>query len=185
MTTTTQTARLTAADEIAARLTWRGASGEFVTGADAAHHLEAALALLERDGWSRTLAFTTDADNEDKPESAPVNHLKGADESWPVKKLLLALARTVSDHLDWEWTPAKPTPRTLSGAMHEVRRTEDGDHDSWYVATSCVEAVLRLRTGAPTANLSAWSEKHGRTYADVRELLTEAAAFARKYGPAA
>ncbi|PJE97156.1 hypothetical protein CUT44_14345 [Streptomyces carminius] len=175
MTVQTDTTTLPTAEEIAASLDWRGRSGEVVPGADAAHHLEAVRSLLDKRGWSRTVGSGSD---EEETEDG-THPLAGADESWTVKRLLLGLIRAVVEEMSW--TPAPPT---LNGALDAVSRTADGDADTETVAGRCIEAVLRLRTGARYPSLIAWSGKRGRTYEEICEVLTEAAAFARTHGPA-
>jgi len=174
MTTLTNTSQpdLPAAHEVAADMNWRGASGETVSGAEAERHLTATLALLEKRGWTRIADLTQ--------EDASTAALKDASESWSVKRLLLALIRSV---LDSDQPVSRPL--TLFEALHEIARGEDGDIDSWTVATRCVEAVLRIRTGARFPDMSAWSQKRSRTVEDVRGLLQDAAAFAIQHGTAA
>ncbi|MFG2227922.1 hypothetical protein [Streptomyces sp. NPDC048644] len=46
------------------------------------------------------------------------------------------------------------------------------------------EALIRARTGAPTAYYETWDQHPARTVTDVLTLLAAAAAFARHYGPA-
>ncbi|MBB1252918.1 hypothetical protein H3146_05990 [Streptomyces sp. OF3] len=147
---------------------WRGRSGETVTGEDAAHHLEATLALLDKHGWTRATVTGEDA----------VDHLAGADETWKVKRLLLGLVRTVSDLIKDE-----DGPLTLGLALRRVA-VDGGDDDTETVADRCITTILRLRTGARHPSLTAWAGRRGRTQSEIRDLLTEAAAFARKYGPA-
>lgn len=171
MTTTDTTPRPTTT-EITTDLDWHGPSGETVPGTDTARHLEATLTLLNKRGWHRT----TTSDTEDNP-----NPLANADDTWPVKRLLLGLARVVATELS-SWGHG---PLTLSLALSEISYTADGDDDTEATARNCIQAVLRLRTGARHPSLIAWSGKRGRTFDEVRDLLVEAAEFARTHGPTA
>jgi len=146
------------AEDVAAEMHWRGLSGEIVTGADAAHHLESVLALLDKRGWTRTSA---------EPE---------LDESAGLRDVIKSLVRFL-------YGPVRG-PLTVDEAMLLVP-AEDGDDDSRLAAKRCMESVLRMRTGATHADPGSWSERRGRTFEEVRGLLAEAAAFAREYGPAA
>jgi hypothetical protein len=142
---------------------WVGHSGELALGEDVAAHLEAALALLEKRGWSRTW---------DDPDP----ELPAADESMSVKAILLALATFVRD------LTVDRGPLTLSVAVSRVQGTV-GDADTSTVADRVMDALLRAHTGAAFAAHSAWASKRARTWDDVRDLMTAAARFARAHGP--
>lgn len=156
---------MTTATTTAADMNWTGRSGETVTGPDAARHLQATLRLLDERGWTRSHTAVDER-----------TAIADADDSWSVKRLLLAVVQMIRDE-------EKPGPLTVYEALHAVSRGADGDADSWTGALRCAEAVLRARTGSLFAELSAWTEKRGRTFDEVRGLLTEAADFATEYGP--
>ena len=105
---------------------WFGPTGEALTGTQAAVHLDAALAVLERDGWSPTGSF------EDR---------------------------------------------------FGINEAISGDADLFRVSERCLELILCANSGAWAVSFELWEQKAGRTFAEVRTLLTVAAEFARTYGP--
>lgn len=72
---------------------------------------------------------------------------------------------------------------TLSGALWRVRTDGPGDADSWAASRRCLDLVLAARSESGSADFEAWSEKRGRSFAEVRNLLLVTAEFARRYGP--
>ncbi|GHJ34324.1 hypothetical protein TPA0910_87570 [Streptomyces hygroscopicus subsp. sporocinereus] len=165
MTTTLSTFDI-AAQYVAARPTfWTGPSGEQVTGEQTAHHLDAVHDLLQRDGWVRN--FRTDDPDIELP-----------DETASVKTMIRQLFRVIRDIVGTD------KRNTLHLAIHHVAKSNDGDDDTGETAINVLHAILQARTGADTALVGAWASKLGRTWEEVAELLTEAAKFARTYGPA-
>lgn len=142
---------------------WFGPSGELVSGASVAAHLEATLALLSRDGWVR-----------DYEHDSSTPDLNVADDASTKSMLrqLLALARDVFGSGDKRLT--------LTVALYRARSEGAGDDDTWAVAIRILEAILRARTGALTARYDAWAGKLGRTEEQVVELLGEAVTLARQ-----
>lgn len=150
---------------------WTGCSGERMTGEEVARHLESALAILDRGGWDRTFQYT------DEIDAAKGLDKVLDDDSLSVKGIVKGLLRLVRDLLH------EGPDRTLSGAMWRAREANLGDRDTGWVAGRCMDAVLSARSGSKRANYRPWSERVGRTQAEVMDLLTTAAAFARRYGP--
>ncbi|MEU1787084.1 hypothetical protein ABZ553_14665 [Streptomyces sparsogenes] len=74
---------------------------------------------------------------------------------------------------------------TLSEALWQVRSNGLGDADSWAVARRCLNLILEARSESGGADFEAWSEKRGRRFGEVRDLLLITAEFARLYGPEA
>lgn len=167
MTTTTIEPRTVA--ELLATETdpWRGPSGEHVTGESVATHLEATIALLERDGWARTYAMTETGTEEGAPGDTST-----------VRDMLRWLIRIVRAEYE-------TTPRTLDLVLSTVSGSASGDQDTAAAAGTVLQAVLRARTGARYVAISAWAGRLDRTWPQVRDLLVEAAEAARAYGPAA
>ncbi|MFJ6493500.1 hypothetical protein [Streptomyces californicus] len=174
-------ATLTAAQELLTESygsVWTGPSGEESSGEAVARHLEAAVALLDKDGWSRIHTYTrtqssggTDADLAD-------------DESMTVKQMLRALLRFFRTEIesDIDLDPR----RTLSTALRHVG--EDGGHgdtDTAVVAGYVLDRLIQAHTGSPSARATAWSERQHRTHADITALLCAGARFARTHGPTA
>ncbi|WP_069874506.1 DUF6197 family protein [Streptomyces malaysiensis] len=145
---------------------WTGLSGEQVSGEQAARHIDATLALLERDGWVRTYGN----DNQDVEMPA---------EDASVKEMLRGLFRVIRDFMGTD------KRRTLLTAIDDVAYSDDGDSDTETVAKQVLNVILRARSGASTAYYGAWASKLGRTWEEVSDLLVEAATFARTYGPTA
>ncbi|MFI9598900.1 hypothetical protein ACIHCX_03295 [Streptomyces sp. NPDC052043] len=142
---------------------WTGLSGMQVTGADVAAHLEAAREVLKKRGWIRT---TDDTDPE----------LPEADESMSVKTILLGVLRAVRD------MTVDRGPITLMSAMF---RAEDaiGDQDTHVVGDRVLDTLVAAYLGTSFAIARVWSEKRSRTWAEVSDLLTAGAEFARTHGP--
>jgi hypothetical protein len=138
---------------------WTGSSGERVGREDVAAHLDAALALLEKRGWSRTYGSSD-------PEVPEVN------ESSSVKAILLGLVRMVRD------LTTDHGPLTVSEALSRTSDTA-GDIDTQLVACRVLDEVVRAHTGWPLALQSAWTSKRGRTWDEVRGLMVTAAKAAR------
>ncbi|OMI34415.1 DUF6197 family protein [Streptomyces sparsogenes] len=74
---------------------------------------------------------------------------------------------------------------TLSGALWLVRTDGPGDADSWAVSRRCLNLILEARSESGSADFEAWSEKRGRRFGEVRDLLLITGEFARLYGPEA
>jgi hypothetical protein len=142
---------------------WPGPSGELATGEQVARHLDATLAILSGRGWVRV-------DGDQDPE------LPAVDESTSTKGLLLGFLRWVRD------MATDSGPLTLSIALGRAQDAA-GDRDTWSVAGQVMGVLLRARTGALYASHTAWAEKQGRSFDEVRDLLETAAAFARTHGP--
>lgn len=149
---------------------WIGPSGEESTGAAVARHLDATLALLEKEGWAR--AYNIDG--------TPSPDLPADDDSMTVKAMLKSLLRLVRDEIS-----SDVMQRTLFTALRHVGESDDGDTDTRDIAGEVLTLVIRAHTGSPTARAMAWSERLGRTHADIAALLTAGAEFARTYGPGA
>ena len=149
---------------------WIGPSGEESSGEAVARHLEATIALLEKDGWIRAYNY-----NRDRSSGADL----ADDDSMTVKAMLRALIRFVRD----ESGTAAPQ-RTLATALRHVG--EDGIHgdtDTAIVAGYVLDRVIQAHTGSDSARAVSWSERQHRTHADITALLTAGARFARTYGP--
>jgi hypothetical protein len=148
---------------------WIGPSGKESSGESVARHLEATIALLEKDGWIRAYDYSKDwsagADLAD-------------DDSMTVKGMLRALIRFVRDE-------SGTTPqRTLSTALRHVGEDgAQGDTDTAYVAGFVLDRLIQAHTRSDSARATPWSERQHRNHADVTALLTAGARFARTYGP--
>ncbi|MFE0580222.1 hypothetical protein [Streptomyces sp. NPDC058874] len=148
---------------------WIGPSGEESSGEAVARHLEATIALLDKDGWIRAYDYGKDwsagADLAD-------------DDSMTVKAMLRALIRFVRDESGTD------PQRTLATALRHVGESGvHGDSDTACVAGYVLDRVIQAHTGADSARAQAWSERQHRTHADITALLTAGARFARTYGP--
>ncbi|MFF8431103.1 hypothetical protein ACF07Y_39405 [Streptomyces sp. NPDC016566] len=148
---------------------WTGPSGEESSGEAVARHLEATIALLDKDGWIRIYNSAA--------EWSAGNTLAD-DESMTVKAMLRQLIRYVRDEL------GRDSSRTLFTALRHVSESEHGDADTRNIAESALDLVIRAHTGQNTALANPWSERQHRTHADITALLTAGARFARTYGPA-
>ncbi|WP_405888835.1 hypothetical protein OG762_36775 [Streptomyces sp. NBC_01136] len=143
---------------------WQGPSGELATGEQVARHLDATLTVLSGRGWARV--------HGDPDPEPPV-----VDEAMSTKGLLLCLLRWVRD------MARDSGPLTLMIAMMRAQDAA-GDSDTSSVGGRVMDALLRARTGALYVSHTAWAEKQGRTFDEVRDVLETAAAFARTHGPA-
>lgn len=148
---------------------WTGPSGEESSGEAVAVHLEAAIALLDKDGWTRThdhsKAWSTGASISD-------------DDFRTVESMLKALLLQMRDEID------NDPQRTLSTALHHVGAGGgQGDPDTASISSDVLDMVVRAHTGTDSARATAWSERLARTYADITALLNAGARFARAYGP--
>lgn len=140
---------------------WVGPSGETISGAETADYLDTLRELLEKRGWVRS-------EQHDDPQAPEL------DESQSVKTMLLTLWRYARDLLGPD-----SGPHTLFGGRVAV---DDGaDADS--VAFRVLDALVAGLTGVRTAQATAWAGRKGRTWDEVRDLLTAAADFARTHGP--
>lgn len=151
---------------------WTGPSGEQTTGEQVAHHLEATLALLQRDGWTRRY-------QDDEPD---IDLSGDIDTMNPVAILrkLFALAL-------WGLGFSTDKRYTLSDAMSAVVRKDEGDRDTSIVASRVLSTIIRASRGE-TENQNwpiqdAWASKLGRTPGEVMALLAAGVSFARRYGP--
>ncbi|PVC80782.1 hypothetical protein DBP19_35430 [Streptomyces sp. CS090A] len=155
---------------------WIGPSGEESSGEAVARHLEGAVALLDKDGWSRVTTYFRDRDEGQASDANPAD-----DESLTVKQMIRAVLRFLHDGIDTELDPR----RTLNAALHQVG--EDGAHgdpDTARVASGVLDRLIQAHTGSASARATAWSERQHRTHADITALLRAGARFARTYGPA-
>ncbi|MFB7453496.1 hypothetical protein [Streptomyces sp. NPDC056194] len=150
------------------RPVWTGASGEESTSESVAHHLEAAAALLEADGWARTYTSTS-----------PVSKVLPAIESMSTKDMVRELLLVVREEV------AGTASRTLAVALDHAANGQDGDGDTRYVAFEVLNLLIRALTGHDHASATPWTERLHRTQQDVTALLAAGARFARTYGPGA
>ncbi|MFF8717511.1 hypothetical protein ACF07T_39865 [Streptomyces sp. NPDC015184] len=148
---------------------WTGPSGEESTGEAVARHLDAARALLDKDGWVRPTSSSAD----DLAARIPAD-----DDSMTVKAMLQALLRFVRDDI-----ATTAGPRTLFTALLHVGESDEGDSDTRDIAGEVLTLVIQAHTGSPTARATPWSERLDRTHADIDALLAAGAEFARTYGP--
>ncbi|MFB8442732.1 hypothetical protein ACFC7A_27145 [Streptomyces niveus] len=150
------------------RSVWIGPSGEESSGEAVARHLEATMALLDKDGWIRVQDFGPDSSTVDLSD----------DDSMTVKAMLKALLRFVREE-------SRTDPeRTMATALYIVGRDgRDGDTDTANIASEVLDLVVRAHTGSDSARATPWSERQHRTHADVTALLDAGARFARAYGP--
>ncbi|MFE5095989.1 hypothetical protein ACFRCI_38015 [Streptomyces sp. NPDC056638] len=166
---------LSKAAELAAdahRPLWTGPSGEESSGEAVARHLEATIALLERDGWVRT--YDSDA-------QWSTNPVLDTGESATVESMLRSLLDLVREETAGTGDPR----RSLFTALRHVSGSDHGDSDTCDIAAEILALVIRAHTGSATAHATQWSERLTRTYADITALLTVGARFARTYGPGA
>lgn len=152
------------------RPVWTGPSGEESSGEAVARHLEATVALLDKEGWIRVY-------DQGKDWSTGVDIAD--DDSMTIKAMLKSLLRLVRDEIGTD------PRRTLFTALHHVGEGGGhGDSDTAYIATMVLDLVIRAHTGSETASARPWSERLNRTHADITALLTAGARFAATYGPA-
>ncbi|MFI6415353.1 hypothetical protein [Streptomyces sp. NPDC050585] len=165
----------------ARRPVWLGDSGEECTGEAVARHLEATLALLEKDGWARVYEVARPVQHTADRSSA-----LAADESMSVKALLLQLIRFIRAEVADADAPAPARPRrTLPTALRHVADSDHGDGDTCEAASRVLNLLVRAHTGHAHALASSWAERQHRTAADITALLTAGITFARTYGPGA
>jgi hypothetical protein len=148
---------------------WTGPSGEESSGEAVARHLEATIALLDKDGWIRVHNYGKDwSSGTDLAD----------DDSMTVKAMLRALIRFVRDESDTD------PQRTLSTALRHVGEDgEHGDTDTACVAGYVLDRLIQAHTGSDSARATPWSERQHRTHEDITALLTAGARFTRTYGP--
>lgn len=153
---------------------WIGPSGEESSGEAVARHLEATVALLDKDGWSPVTVYVQDRHEDQASDVNP------ADESLTVKQMVRAVLLFLYDGPDIELDPR----RTLDDALRHVG--DDGGHgdpDTARVAGYVLDRLIQAHTGSANARATAWAERHTRTHADITALLRAGARFARAYGP--
>ncbi|MFE9499807.1 hypothetical protein [Streptomyces collinus] len=149
---------------------WTGPSGEETTGEAVALHLEAAIRLLEQDGWVRVYDYSKEwSAGSDLPDEDTASS----------EEMLRALLRLVRDEA------GTGPQRTLSTVLRHVGGSSHGDPDTAQIASAVLDLVIRAHTGCGTARASCWSERLTRTHQDITALLTAGALFARTYGPSA
>lgn len=150
------------------RSVWTGPSGEESTGEAVARHLEATIALLNKDGWIRVQDFNATPSLVDLPD----------DDSMTVKAMLRSLLHFVREESRTDQR------RTMYSALHIVGRGgRDGDTDTGTIAGEVLDLLVRALTGSDSARATPWSERQHRTLVDITALLTAGARFARLYGP--
>ncbi|MFE2383176.1 DUF6197 family protein [Streptomyces misionensis] len=160
-----------AADSYSYRPLWVGPSGEESSGEAVARHLEATIALLEKDGWIRAY---------DSSKDWSAGAALADDDSMTIKAMLRALIRFVRVEIGTD------PQRTLGTALRHVGEAgTHGDTDTAHVADFVLDLVIQAHTGSDSARATPWSERQHRTLADITALLTAGARFARTYGPAA
>ncbi|WP_044377401.1 DUF6197 family protein [Streptomyces noursei] len=151
---------------------WAGFSGQPVTGEAAADHLTLALKILDRDGWV----------SRDTTPSTEPTALDDITSKSTFREMLYGLVSAVR-----ELVSSDGDGITLDYAM--LRASSEGsDSDARCAAEHCLQAILRARFGRSVTDwvsYSAWADRQGRTFDDVRELLIEAADLARTHGPTA
>lgn len=170
-TTTTATIEPQSVAELLAKDSevWRGPSGEFVTGASVALHLEATAALLKRVGWVRNYTATDTPDATEAPGDSSTMR--------DMLRWIVRILRTELDGVD-------DKRRTLCLALSDIANSDTGDDDTRSAAEKVLTVVLRSRTGASYVVISSWASRLDRTWPQVRGLLAEAADAAREFGPA-
>ncbi|MGW7341219.1 DUF6197 family protein [Streptomyces sp. NPDC054808] len=147
---------------------WIGPSGEESSGEEVARHLEATIALLDKDGWIR-------AHNYSRPAGVDL----ADDDSMSVKDMLRMLLRFIREESGTD--PQRPL---FSALRHVGEVGEAGDTDTASVAGHVLDHVIQAHTGTDSARATPWSERQHRTHADITALLRAGARFARTYGPA-
>ncbi|MEV7296882.1 hypothetical protein AB0N79_35490 [Streptomyces microflavus] len=156
---------------------WTGPSGEESSGEAVARHLEATVALLDKDGWSPVTVYFQDRHKDQASDANPAD-----DDSLTVKQMVRAVLRYLHDGPDIELDPR----RTLDDALRHVG--EDGAHgdpDTARVAGYVLDRLIQAHTGSVNSRATAWAERQHRTHADITALLTAGARLARTHGPAA
>ncbi|MFJ2153291.1 hypothetical protein ACIOHB_31590 [Streptomyces microflavus] len=156
---------------------WTGPSGEESSGEAVARHLEATVALLDKDGWSPVTVYVQDRHEDQSSDANPAD-----DESLTVKQMVRAVLRYLHDGPDIDLDPR----RTLDDALRHVG--EDGAHgdpDTARVAGYVLDRLIQAHTGSANSRATAWAERQHRTHADITALLMAGARLARSHGPAA
>lgn len=152
---------------------WTGPSGEQSSGEAVARHLEAAIAVLDKDGWVRVYDYSSN-----RSTSTDI----ADDDSMTVKAMLKSLLRLFREELD----DRGEGRRNLYSALRQVAEAGvDGDTDTADIATNVLTLIVRAHTGSDSASATPWSERLHRTHADITALLRAGARFARTYGPGA
>ncbi|MET9097152.1 hypothetical protein ABZX72_34310 [Streptomyces cyaneofuscatus] len=151
---------------------WTGTSGEQSTGEAVARHLDATIALLDQDGWTRTWSWPTPTDNT----------LPATDDETSVREMV----RTLLDYIrEEDSATARGPQRSALSALTHIGGTEHGDPDTRDIAQGVLDLLVQALTDNTGARFTAWSERHTRTHADITTLLAAGARFARTYGPGA
>lgn len=149
---------------------WTGESGEQSTGEAVARHLDATIALLDKDGWTRTWSWPTE----------PTGTLPATDDETSVREMVRALLDYVREE-----EGATARGRTALTALGHIGGTEHGDPDTRDIAQDVLDLLVQALTNNTNARFAPWSERQSRTHADITALLTAGAQFARTYGPGA
>ncbi|MFF9638809.1 hypothetical protein ACF1D2_30045 [Streptomyces bacillaris] len=149
---------------------WTGESGEQSTGEAVARHLDATIALLDKDGWTRTWSWPTE----------PTGTLPATDDETSVREMVRALLDYVREE-----EGATARGRTALTALGHIGGTEHGDPDTRDIAQDVLNLLVQALTNNTNARFAAWSERRNRNHADITALLAAGARFARTYGPGA
>lgn len=168
---------------------WVGGSGDRVLGAEVSVFLESALELMVEN--RRDLA---------KPEPEPVPEpvfvpvterrtvfklwLPGRSKADPFRiaqlERELGLAPQPAPQQKSRWV--RPVSEmSLWTAMHEVRRR--AGYDAWSVAAEVLSTVVRSQSETGEGYYDAWTQRPGRSFAEVQALISLGVEFARTYGP--
>lgn len=73
--------------------------------------------------------------------------------------------------------------RQIVDALRHTADDGHGDADTRYIGRQCMELLLRRSLDAPYVDCWVWAEHSTRTLAEITDLLTAAAVFARTHGP--
>lgn len=130
------------------------------------------------------------------PEAAATAQLTDRSDFWIGLSGSLTTGEAVAAHLEAAATLMKAenwdpqlygfgSCRQLRDALRHAVMDGHGDADTRYLARTCMELVLRIRTGAPYVDYEVWTERPYCTLADVLSLLATTAVIARQYGPRA
>lgn len=128
-------------------------------------------AVVSASGWRQRAAEEADA----------VRLWTGQDGSILTGRELAGLLTGTREHLvriGWEPVPFEG----IVGALMDV---SSNDLALWSAAKRLLEIVLAARSTVANwgVHLDAWERRTGRTWAEVSELLTQGAQFAREHGP--
>ncbi|MYW77706.1 hypothetical protein F610DRAFT_06836 [Streptomyces sp. LaPpAH-199] len=162
---------LTAAQELLTESygsVWIGPSGEESSGEAVARHLGAAVALLDKDGWSRIHTY-----NYNRAKSSGADADLADDESMTVKQMLRALLRFVRNEIesDIDLGPR----RSLSTALRHVG--EDGAHgdtDTAVVAGYVLDRLIQAHTGSASTTATVTKTAAKASPAEPTTTITEA-----------